>query len=70
LREFDEEEADHIIKRYTTINPQRGEEMIAGDLHERSSMKFTRQQLRDSIHRVDHEGVGNRSDFLKKKIVR
>lgn len=44
--------------------------MIEGDLRSRSGMTFTRQQLRDTIHRVDEDGVSDRADFLKKRIVR
>lgn len=41
-----------------------------GDLIARSGMTFKRKELRDTIHRVDEEGVANRADFLKKRIVR
>ena len=44
--------------------------MIRGDLVARSGMTFTRKDLRAVIHRVDEEGVENRSDFLKKRIKR
>jgi hypothetical protein len=58
------------VKRYTTLNPERGERMIRGDLIARSGMTFTRKDLRGVIRRVDEEGVEERSNFLKKRIVR
>jgi hypothetical protein len=44
--------------------------MIRGDLLARSGMSFTRKELRSVIHDVDVDGVEERSDFLKKRIVR
>ena len=44
--------------------------MIQGELRSRSRMQFTRQQLRDTIHRVDEDGVADRGDFFKKRIIR
>lgn len=70
LEDFEEEEADHIVRRYTSLNPERGERMIQGDLRSRSRMLFTRQQLRDTIHRVDEDGVVARGEFLNRRIIR
>jgi hypothetical protein len=44
--------------------------MIRGDLIARSGMSFTREELRSVIRDVDVDGVEERSDFLKKRIVR
>jgi hypothetical protein len=56
--------------RYTTVNPERGERMIRGDLIAPSGMTFTRKELRSVIRDVDVDGVEERSDFLRKRIVR
>ena len=56
--------------RYTDGHPERGERMIIGMMKAQSNMKFSRENIRDSIKRVDPEGLNLRSVAFKKRLVR
>ena len=56
--------------RYTDGHPERGERMIIGMMEAQSNMKFSRENIRDSIKRVDPEGLNLRSVAFKKRLVR
>mmetsp|Transcript_25666 Transcript_25666/g.36809 ORF Transcript_25666/g.36809 Transcript_25666/m.36809 type:complete len:316 (-) Transcript_25666:225-1172(-) len=54
------EELDNVILQHITGEPRRGENSIAAYLQS-NGYKVSRAQLRESIHRVDPEGVLERS---------
>ena len=56
--------------RYTDGHPERGERMIIGMMEAQSNMKFSREDIRDSIKRVDPEGLNLISKAFKNRLVR
>lgn len=67
LVQLDDGELDSIIRNFVADQPERGEKSCAGLLLS-SGYKVTRQQLRDSIARVDEEGKKKRSQRKRKRI--
>lgn len=67
---FNEGRSDEMIRGYTAEHPQRGERMICAMMLAKSNMTFTRQQIRESITRVDNEGLLRRRNLFDKKLKR
>ena len=57
--EISDGDLDDVVKEVTREYPSCGEGMLKQILEDRG-IKMQRMRLRDSIHRVDHEGVENR----------
>ena len=57
--EISDEELDRVMGDITSEYPFSGE-VILKQILEAKGIKITRMRLRDSIHRVDHEGVATR----------
>eukprot|EP01035_Chromulina_nebulosa_P028246 gene28246-37264_t len=65
---IDNEQLDHLVEKETVGQPRRGEISIGAHLFS-TGFKVPRQQLRESIHRVDPDGVIERSRKpIKRKI--
>ncbi len=61
-------ELDEVIKEIKSQFPNDGEVMLKGHLL-RLGLKVTRQDLRDSIHRVDHANtVARRSTVVQRRL--
>ena len=57
--EITDDELDGVVEEITREYPSCGEGLLKQILADRG-IKLQRTRLRDSVHRVDHEGVENR----------
>ena len=66
-RPVNEDELDHLIQGYSKDHPNRGESTLLSHLA-RDNILATRQRVRDSIHRVDPEGVADRRSMRIQRV--
>ena len=62
---FNQDISDQMIQDYTAEHPERGERMITAMMLAKSKMIYTRQQIRESIARVDRDGLLRRKNQVK-----
>ena len=67
---FDDLVSDTLIREYTAEHQERGEKMIMAMMLSMSGMSFTRDQVRQSIARVNAEGLLYRKNMFDKKLIR
>lgn len=60
---------DILVFQYLEGHPERGERSLIGHIRA-SNMKFTREQLRSSILRIDPGGLQQRRNTFARRIIR